>query len=462
MKKIENYKEVLEDEVTSLSILKDDMEKKITIENDEINEIVALFLNKTAEKAEDIYEFCEFFYDTLRENPDDIIKVLELHHTEEIFDDQSSIEYDDPFIISLYLNIIGEISFYSKKYSEFFYQHLFFHFAMNFVEEEEYEVIESSLHLISSIIYNGSLNKCDVLPIFEITSKFCFSFMNSPLYVSIMCFGIVKNYDYEPFLMKIVSCAEDIRNAESDTECNEYIAKMCVILLKNDKDFIKIMDRRQLLGGLLETLEEQYKLLSFTKEMKRFQFTIFELLSEVVDSTTEEHAIDILEMIPLDYLENVIEYSESFLIVPLLEIFSFVLSCQNPSYFSEICFRPKVLAILLDKYSFNTFDSMKLLVRFISKVVEHGTKEIVDIIIEEGYINNCISALENEGEASVHFISSILSMISIYEKENEENIVINCILDIPDFRDLLDELCESDDDKIAEIANEANEKIFSE
>ena len=53
-------------------------------------------------------------------------------------------------------------------------------------------------------------------------------------------------------------------------------------------------------------------------------------------------------------------------------------------------------------------------------------------------------------------------MISIYEKEKGENIVINYILDIPDFRDLLDELCESDDDKIAEIANEAHEKIFSE
>ena len=66
-------------------------------------------------------------------------------------------------------------------------------------------------------------------------------------------------------------------------------------ILKKKKAFIRVMDRCQLLGGLIESLEIQYPLDSFTELMQRFQVIMFEMLNIVVRSANESHAIVILD-----------------------------------------------------------------------------------------------------------------------------------------------------------------------
>jgi hypothetical protein len=256
-----------------------------------------------------------------------------------------------------------------------------------------------------------------------------------------------------------VEIAETIRNASEniDSECDEWIAEMCLVQLRKNPSFLKKMDQGQLLGGLQESLEEQYQLYEFNYQyMQKFQATMFTLLSEIIGITNKKHAIDIIDFIPADYIENVILKSSKSVILHLLKILSFSLECHEPSNVSKICFKPIVIKSLLSDYEYDTFETKVQLVKFISILTKYASLEIIDVILENDYIQNFISVLGTE-ECILDFLLSIKAMINFYPVG--DNPVIKCLQDAS-FKDYVDEINE-EDSQICELCQDLMSKVYT-
>ena len=154
------------------------------------------------------------------------------------------------------------------------------------------------------------------------------------------------------------------------------------------------MDRCQLLGGLIESLEIQYPLDSFAELMQRFQVIMFEMQNIVIRQTTKSHAIAILDFIHSDFLENMIKSTIPLVVVLLLRLLSFALSCSDESNNALICFKPNILGRLLHKYPFNSYSSKAELAKLINCITKRCSKELNDFVIDQEYVEMYISVLE--------------------------------------------------------------------
>ena len=400
-------------------------------------------------------------YEVSQENIDLVINIVLENNLILNIDDPQTIFTDNLRLLSSIMNFIGELCDHSKYISDYFYQHNFFPFCMKFISESEYEMINSSLHIVSSFFMNNLISlEENIGDILVLIDEYNFISTNSPLYNARILYSICKYYDYKPYLKKIVSIAETLRNASEgeDQELDEIIAQMCILLLKKDRTFITTMDRGQLLGGLQESLEIQYPLMNFTEDMQHFQVTMFELLNEVIKSTNRDHAISIIQFIPATFIENVLENSTPLVVVPLLEILSFVLEGEKYSPIGAICFKPNIIRKIISSHGYSSYSSKVQLSHLISEILKKGSLELISFILEGfeenenyyNYIKICLPLLEGEENGVLYFLRSLYLMIQAFPKE--ENPVIKLLHEENIDLELLDDLQTSENEEIAEYS----------
>ena len=125
---------------------------------------------------------------------------------------------------------------------------------------------------------------------------------------------------------------------------------------------------------------------------------------------------------------------------------------QEGSYEQEIA---KVVAAFALSCSVDTTSAE--LVKLINCITKRCSKELIDFIIDQEYVEMCISVLEGTDEGISDFLSSLSRMIDAYE--GEENPVLVKLEDLSEYVECISDLVDSENSTISELAKHIMSKV---
>ncbi|EAY03448.1 hypothetical protein TVAG_412520 [Trichomonas vaginalis G3] len=382
-------------------------------DTDEILETLLNFLQsrKFGEQSDIIFQICE----NIIENPQKYEKRLQEYGVIENFPNASQIvdlSIADQCHIILLSSCIAEIS---PKYSEHFCELEYFDLCLNFLNLQSLNLVELSIRFISAVLLHCYI-EFDV----ETFLETIYSILRIGKYTKQWCcralYGLILHYDFSSFLKTIIDIAETIRNTADDTDTglsDNWIAQLCTVLLKKNKNYLRILEWGQLLGGLVETLEQQYILDEFTPLEESFQLHFFRFFLEITKSTDPNHAARIIEMVKPEFMAKVIQNSAYEVTEIVLQILVFIYEEKSSVSIINCISTPHNLQEVVSSCFSATFHSRVAAVRLIHAALELNCSDgLVNMLISIGYFEKVVDIYQDV-PSKKYILSTILIFMKI-------------------------------------------------